>query len=171
MYTSEQAAVTAIRELGAGWEVFPYDAPDRGVLGYCAVRGSKEHIFQWALFGKELAPKIQIVGGEDVLAFIQGEPADLLGSCDDPKMRQLGFVSYRKAKDGLAMIRRVSLTKVKMMNQHPRALLMQVHERHVAGHKKRFAAAKAIRPYGWLRVMMMQLVRRILALFSSPSRT
>lgn len=159
MYTSERAAETAIRELGVGWTVFPYDDSERGVLGYCAAKDGEERVFQWALFGQALEPDVQLLPALDLVAFLRSEPRECLHASDAPKMRQLGFVSYRLASEGKALVRRVSLTKVKELHSHPRAVLMENHDKLMTS-KGRTAAARAIKPYGWPRVLLMKVVRK-----------
>lgn len=159
MYTSEQAAVTAIRELGVGWIVFPCDEARLGVHGYCAVKEKEELIVQWPLFGRELEPMVELVSGADLLAFVQKEPPELLYPCDDPMRRLYGFVSYRLAAEGKSLVRWSPLGKLKMMDTHPRAIVMETHESRNT-LKSRTAVAKSIKPYGWLRVRLMRVVRR-----------
>lgn len=156
--------VAAIRELGEGWNVFPCDSMDRGVLGYCAVRSNnEEHTFEWPLFGRELAPEVELVEATDLLDFVKGVPTDQLYPCDDPYKRLWGFVSYSKAPEGQAIVRRSKLSSIKGLAPHPRAVLMEAHERQ-SSHKMRSAAAKAIKPHGRLMVWAMRLVRRFLPL-------
>jgi hypothetical protein len=51
------------------------------------------------------------------------------------------------------------LGKLKMMDTHPRAIVMETHESRNT-LKSRTAVAKSIKPYGWLRVRLMRVVRR-----------
>ncbi len=158
MYTSERSAVTAIRELGAGWNVIPYDDYERGALGYCAIRPSEERTFQWALFGQPLKSEVEQVDAPTLVRFVEGEPPEALRTCDDPKSRHLGFVSYRDAANGRSVVRRTSLTQVKMLDPGTKAIFMG-YRRRFGSYRDREATAKAIKPYGRLRVWLMRALR------------
>jgi hypothetical protein len=163
MYTSEEAAVTAIRELGVGWAIFPYDDPERGVLGYSAIRTGEEQVFQWPVFGQVLMPHVEVVEPSDLVVFFQEEPRTLLTACDNPMRREIGFVSYREAPSGLAIVRRTQAMKVKVAPLDVRATLLEWHAK-LFSHPNRLTAAQALKPYGWLRVRVMRLVRRFFPL-------
>jgi len=122
------------------------------------VKGQEEHVAQWALFAGELEPDVRLVEADELLEFVQTEPANLLRPCDDPQRRLYGFVSYRRVAEGKALVRQATLTKVKVLAAHPRAILMETHEKK-SSYKARVVAAQAIKPYGWLRVRMMKVVR------------
>lgn len=150
MYTSEQAAVAAIVELGNGWVVLPYDEPHRGVLGYCAIERDpqdgaepQEHVFQWAIHGHVLDPEVELVEAADLAAFVRSEPADQLHRCDDAKRRQFGFVSFRLAAEGRAIVRQTTLTKFKEASRGVQEFLVAERDRRDTA-ADRIQAAEAL---------------------------
>lgn len=169
MYTCERNAVLAIRELGPGWMIFPYDEPDRGVLGYAASKKREELVFQWAMFGRELVPEVELVEATDLVAFLQSEPADVLYLCDAPQLRRLGFVSYRNAAEGRAIVRQTKLTSAKMLSKEDLENLMAARK-NLGRFESRKAAADAIKPHGRLVAGIMRLVRRVFPFEVIPPR-
>lgn len=166
MYTSREAAVTAIRELGVGWTLLPYDDPERGLQGIYAFKKGEgvEKTLQWPVRGRALEPEVELCSGEDLLAFVQSQPAEVLYPCDNPQKRLIGFVSYRRAPEGKSEVCYVSLTTLRTMPATPRSLLLGLREVELANGRNRTAALQVVKPYGRLRAWFMRLVRRFFPL-------
>lgn len=155
MYPSEAAAVSALQELGNGWVVLPNDDPARGVMGYVASRrlegcfteflpadddGPESHDFQWPIFGQALEPEIRIVSPRALIGFAREERENLF-RCDEATQRQLGFVSYRDAAQGKAIVRRTLLTQMKTLTDDEREELLALRNRRGDSTSERLAAA------------------------------
>lgn len=164
MYTCQASAVTAIRELGVGWKLMPYDEPERGLRGIYAFKEKAERAFQWPLYGRELVPNVELCSGEDLLAFVQTEPAEGLFPSDDARGRLIGFVSYRRAPEGRAEVRRTTLTNLKSMPTVPRELLLSLRGVELQSSNRSAAIVHTIKPYGRLRVWAMRIVRKFFPL-------
>ncbi len=158
MYPSEAAAVSALQELGNGWVVLPNDDPARGVMGYVASRrlegcfteflpaddeGPETHVFQWPIFGHVLEPEVRMVSPRALIGFAR-EELEHIHRCDEPTLRQLGFVSYREAAQGRAVIRKTLLTQMKTLTGDDRQELIAIRNRRGDITSERLAAAAAL---------------------------
>ncbi len=166
MVASEREAEEEILKLGGGWNITPYDEPERGVLGYILFREKtadeygrilaaapgtppeqpeEYRWFAWPMFRRPLEADDRRVSFQELLTFMEEERETILG-CDDPKARLIGFVSYRNASEGKSIVRRVALTDVKASSDELRTRFMQIREgirAHARGrqHQRTLAAA------------------------------
>lgn len=113
-----------------GWTVLPYDSPEKGILGWVISNEKEEAILlQYYLFGKELIPNITIFKtGDEFLAELEPRLiSNLIEPCDDPYLRQAGFVSYEKAEsEGIALVFRISMTDIKADLEFQQKLLAAI---------------------------------------------
>lgn len=114
MYNTEAEALNGMTLLeGDGWQALACCDPARGVVGLSLFKleplgpplGAVETscLFEWPLYGKELKPEAETVDAEGLLKFLREEPE--VWQCDDAKRCLYGFVSYRRAEEGVSMIR------------------------------------------------------------------
>jgi hypothetical protein len=117
-----------------GWTAIPYDNPEKGIVGWSIFRelaDKKEEaiLFQHYLFGKELFPNITVFKtGDEFLAELEPRLiSDMIEPCDDPYLRQVGFVSYEKAEsEGIALVFRISMTNIKADLEFQQKLLSAI---------------------------------------------
>jgi hypothetical protein len=110
----------------AGWTCYPCDDSDRGVIGYLLCRdvpgGEETTCLEWLPFGAVETEITTISAWHDAG---RRSPPDLLADlttalawfpdkktyrADDPKSREVGFVTY---ENGIAHVLRIALTVLK----------------------------------------------------------
>lgn len=112
-----------------GWQQFPCDDPERGVVGYLMCRdveGIEETVsLEWPVFGALETEMVNISRWsngrqraeetivDDLARALAGVAGKRAYRADDPKSREVGFVVYG---DGRAQVTRIALTVLK---EHP----------------------------------------------------
>lgn len=105
--------------------------------------GPETHVFQWPIFGHVLAPEVQMVSPRALIGFAREELGHI-HRCDEVTLRQLGFVSYREAAQGRAIIRRTLLTQTKTLTDEERQELVTIRNRQGDITSERLTAAAAL---------------------------
>lgn len=105
--------------------------------------GPETYVFQWPLFGRPLEPEVRLVPPRALLGFAR-EEAEHLHRCDETTKLQLGFVSYRQAAEGKAIIRRIMLTQTGDLTEEEREELIAIRNRLGDVTSERLAAAAAL---------------------------
>lgn len=131
MYANEADAVNGMNLLeGSGWQALAACEPEKGVLGIHIFRNEPTNLpgfdpghwptevtceFEWPMFDRPLVPAAKTVDVAALLEFVKDEPE--VYECNDPTRFLYGFVSYRLASEGVALIRRCRVMDIRKMSK------------------------------------------------------
>jgi hypothetical protein len=97
-----------------GWDVLPFDQPERGTVGFHLIKGDEERRIGFALFGRALEPVESEVRDlatlKDAVSAHEGHDAFL--PLQWPISRMIGFVCYCEARNGASRVVKMPFTRV-----------------------------------------------------------
>jgi hypothetical protein len=129
------------RLLAEGWGVEVRDQPERGVRGFVGVRAGEVVRLRWAVYGRELSPKVRVCATwREFLTELEFRKEEDMEKSDSLEDGHVGFATYGRASTtGIAEVIRVpvsvlqeggaearsQLIRLLMSSKHPGAALLK----------------------------------------------